>query len=252
MTTNVPNAVRAISHQSAVETLSLSLFIQTPDNGMTRTYCIGDIHGCYTQVNMLITQSIDDAAGRPMQFIFLGDYIDRGPKSRETVDYLIDLQRADPDHVICLKGNHEDLVLAAHDDDAWADNWLAHGGQSTLESYGVSSARDLPPAHINWLRTLPTLYRDQHRIYVHAGINPDRPLHDQDDDDLLWMREPFLSSTALFELFVIHGHTPLPNGRPDIRPNRLNIDTGAVYGGPLTAAVFDDLHREAIRFLSAS
>lgn len=217
---------------------------------MALIYCIGDIHGCFHELQALVNRCINDAAGRPMRFIFLGDYIDRGPQSRDTIEYLIDLQRGRPNHVICLKGNHEDMALAAHDDDAWMDNWLANQGRSTLHSYNISSPRDLPPAHIQWLRSLPTSHRDRHRFYVHAGIHPHRPLAAQDEYDLLWIREPFLSSAKQFELYIVHGHSPMPDGHPDIRPNRLNIDTGAGHGGPLTAAVFDDEHRHPLYFLT--
>lgn len=219
---------------------------------MILTYCIGDIHGCFSKLQALVNRCIDDAAGTPTRFIFLGDYIDRGPQSRETVDYLIGLQRACPDDVICLKGNHEDMALAAHDDDAWTDNWLANQGQSTLQTYKISSPRDLPPAHIRWLRSLPTSYRDPHRFYVHAGIHPECPLQAQDEFDLLWIREPFLSSAKQFGPYIVHGHTPQLDGHPDIRPNRLNIDTGAGHGGPLTAAVFDDEHRHPLYFLTST
>ena len=219
---------------------------------MIVTYCIGDIHGCFRKLQALVNRCINDAAGKPMRFIFLGDYIDRGPQSRKTIHYLIDLHQAHPDDVICLKGNHEDLALVAHDDDTWTDNWLSNGGARTLVSYGISSPRDLPPAHIQWLRTLPTSYQDAHRFYVHAGINPDRPLHAQDEFDLLWIREPFLSSEAQYPCFIVHGHTPQMTGRPDVQPNRLNIDTAAVYGGPLTAAVFDNDYRYPLYFLTSA
>jgi serine/threonine protein phosphatase 1 len=219
---------------------------------MILTYCIGDIHGRFSKLQALVNRCINDAAGTPMRFIFLGDYIDRGSQSRETVEYLIRLQRPRPDQVICLKGNHEDMALAAHDDDAWIDNWLANQGRSTLQSYNISSPQDLPPAHVQWLQSLPTSHRDGHRFYVHAGIHPERPLHAQDEFDLLWIREPFLSSTEQFELCIVHGHTPQQHGRPDMRPNRLNIDTGAGHGGPLTAAVFDDEHRHPLYFLTST
>ena len=106
-------------------------------------------------------------------------------------------------------------------------------------------------AHVDWLRALPLSYDDGRRFFVHAGVNPGAPLDAQDDFDLLWIREPFLSHGGDYGRLIVHGHTPLADGIPDLRGNRLNLDTGAVFGGPLTAAVFDDAQTEPIGFLQA-
>ena len=129
--------------------------------------------------------------------------------------------------------------------------WLAQGGLATLKSYGVAEPRELPRAHVDWLRALPLRYDDGRRFFVHAGVNPATPLETQDDFDLLWIREPFLSHRGDYGRLIVHGHTPLVDGVPDLRGNRLNLDTGAVFGGPLTAAVFDDAQTEPIGFLQA-
>ena len=216
---------------------------------MTRTYASGDIHGCLNKLIELIGLCHADAGKRPIKFIFLGDYIDRGPDSQGVVDFLMSLQQDRPNDVICLMGNHEDMLLAALDAPDWEENWLRNGGIQTLQSYGVATAADIPQHHIEWIHHLPKFHDDGLRLFVHAGIRPDRPFDRQDEHDLLWIREPFLSSTKDFGRFIVHGHTPLKTGRPDIRPNRLNLDTAAVYGGPLTSAVFDSASPAARGFL---
>ena len=213
-------------------------------------FAVGDIHGCFDKLTELLDQCRRFAKGRPSTFIFLGDYIDRGPDSRRVVQTIMDMTVADPERVIALAGNHEDL-LRQTDTSAGMGRWLANGGGATLRSYGVTSPRDLPPAHLAFLRNLPTSYDDGQRLFVHAGIRPGIPLDQQTRDDLLWIREPFLSSDADHGLLIVHGHTPLKSGKPDIRQNRINLDTGAVFGRALTAAVFSDSERDPVDFLQA-
>lgn len=205
---------------------------------MIRTYTIGDIHGCLAKLIALVKLCRTDAGKHRQKFVFLGDYIDRGPDSKGVIDYLMTLQQDRPEDVVCLMGNHEDMLLAALDAEEWEENWLRNGGIHTLSSYGVTAARDLPKSHIDWIRQLPKFNDDGLRFFVHAGVRPHQPLDSQDEYDLLCIREPFLSSTKDFGRLIVHGHTPLRSGRPESRPNRLNLDTAAVYGGPLTAAVF--------------
>lgn len=205
---------------------------------MTRIYAIGDIHGCLTKLVELVGLCRADAGKRPAKFIFLGDYIDRGPDSQGVVEYLMTLQQDRPDDVICLMGNHEDMMLAALDAPDWEENWLRNGGLQTLQSYREATVANIPQDHINWIHNLPKFHDDGLRFFVHAGVHPDRPLHRQDEHDFLWIREPFLSSTKDFSRLIVHGHTPLATGVPDIHSNRVNLDTAAVYGRPLTAARF--------------
>jgi serine/threonine protein phosphatase 1 len=218
---------------------------------MILSYAIADIHGCLDKLTELVRRCNDDAAGRSMRFVFLGDYVDRGPDSRGVIQFLLDLQQSHTGRDIFLKGNHEDLLVAAVDSDYFEERWLSNGGSETLESYGLRSAAEIPEGHVNWLRRLPLFFDDGQRFFVHAGVHPDRPLDRQDDDDLLWIRKPFLTSEKNYGRLIVHGHTPVKDGQPDLRTNRLNLDTGAVFGGPLTAAVFDSAERAPKRFLQA-
>lgn len=214
------------------------------------TFAIGDIHGCLDKLFELLDQCHRLAKGRPSTFIFLGDYIDRGPDSRGVVQTVMDMTAAEPERVITLAGNHEEL-LGLTDTSAGMGRWLANGGSATLRSYGVTSPKDLPPAHLAFLRGLRTFHDDGVRLFVHAGIRPGIPMEKQTRDDLLWIREPFLSSTADHGRLICHGHTPTRGSLPNIKPNRVNVDTGAVFGGPLTAAAFNKSEQGSIQVLQA-
>jgi serine/threonine protein phosphatase 1 len=214
-----------------------------------RTYAIGDVHGRLDLVEQavdMITAHVGDA---PFRVIFLGDYVDRGPDSRGVIDLLMKLQRQWP--VVCLKGNHEDLMLQAITDPGGGrlKRWLEWGGDQTLASYGLHGESDLaaeiPREHVRWMSGLPRTTGDGHRIYVHAGLMPGTPVHRQKEQTLLWIRERFLQGRASdFEAHVVHGHTPLWEGKPDpaepeLLEHRTNIDTAAFATGVLSIAVFD-------------
>lgn len=216
-----------------------------------KTYAVGDVHGMGSALFRLVERCLKDAGHEAAKFVFLGDYLDRGPQSSLAIQLLIDMQSSLGAEFVCLRGNHEAMALAAIEDSRSERLWLLNGGAATLRSYDVASARDLPADHIVWLRSLPTFHDDGKRLFVHAGIDPDRPLHDQREHDLLWIRGKFLEYEGDFGRFVVHGHTPVWNGLPDLREYRVNIDTGAAYGGPLTAAVFNDADARPTSFLQA-
>ena len=217
-----------------------------------RTYAIGDIHGCVGLLSDLLRQIDRDAAGETRRIVCLGDYVDRGPDSAGVILTLRALQKRGED-VICLKGNHEDLMLGAvrvpgPDRDWWIQR---SGGRETLASFGADSVDGVPDDILRWIAECPTGLDDGRRYFVHAGLNPTLPLDAQRDEDRLWIRRPFLDSNHDFGRYVVHGHTPLRTGIPDQRPRRVNLDTAAVYGGRLTAAIFSDAVDAPLGFLQA-
>ena len=218
---------------------------------MSLTYAIGDIHGSLDKLEELMLRCEQDAAGQPATFVFLGDYIDRGPDSYGVVAYLIEMQSRFGDRVIALKGNHEAMAVSVIDGETPIRMWFVGGGEATLESYGGVLPGQLPREHVDWMRSLQLSHDDGRRFFVHAGVDPQKPLNDQAEVALIWIREPFLSYTGDYGRLVVHGHTPQLTGAPDLRNNRLNIDTAAVFGGPLTAAVFDDTQASPLRILQA-
>lgn len=201
------------------------------------TFAIGDVHGCFDKLDGLMRRCTEYAGTRSFRFVMLGDYIDRGPDSRLVIDRLRRLCEQRPNAMVCLMGNHEDLLLAAVENPAEIGNWIDNGGDTTLESYGVDGPANLPDHDIEWIRHLPLYFDDGVRFFVHAGIDPAVPLDQQDRETMLWTRKRY-SETASPGRFIVHGHTPVRSGQPEQHPHRLNLDTGAVYGGPLSAAVF--------------
>jgi serine/threonine protein phosphatase 1 len=212
------------------------------------TYAIGDIHGSYTKLANLLRHCTDHGGDNGARFVFLGDYVDRGERSREVVTLLMERQAAAPGEVICLMGNHEDMLLAAanRQDEAM---WLDNGGGATLDRYGVRGAEDIPAEHLAWFERLPLSSRDERRFVVHAGIMPGIPLEQQRKEVLLWIRDPFLSHATDHALYIVHGHTPTKTG-PELCHNRLNLDTLAWRGNPLVAAVFDERRVGPLAFIA--
>jgi serine/threonine protein phosphatase 1 len=213
------------------------------------TYAIGDIHGRFDLLEAALSQIERHSAGLRRRIVFLGDYVDRGPESRSVVERLIPLNRAG--EIICLKGNHEALMvdaLNATKPGAFA-RWGANGGHETLASYGARDHPDpacvIPHDHVRWMTTLPLTSADPHRIYVHAGFSPRKPLEDQSEETCLWIREKFLRAPGRdLPGHVVHGHTPYWEGKPDpeapeLLDHRTNLDTAAFATGILTIGVFD-------------
>ena len=221
-------------------------------------YAVGDIHGRLDLLaGLLGLIELDAQASRPADrrtLVFLGDYVDRGPDSRGVVERLI-AEVPQGFDVHFLKGNHEAMLLDFLDD-AWRlEHWLMNGGEETMRSYGVDTVRlaqlgapagtwrqafaeALPEAHLRFFRDLQLSVSFGDYLFVHAGLRPGVPLAAQSEADLIWIRGPFLSHADPFDKIVVHGHTP--GERPDIRANRIGIDTGAVFSGRLTALRLED------------
>ncbi len=231
----------------------------------TRVYAIGDIHGRLDLLRQLRAQIVDDARrsawtnpadARDNVVVYLGDYVDRGPDSCGVLDLLID-EPLPGFRSVHLKGNHEEMLLAClRDPDRAASQWLYNGGEQAVESYGVAprgsprAVRDafaqcLPPRHLAFLEGLPLHHSEGDYLFVHAGIRPGVPLERQTPEDLLWIRTLFLASPADHGMVVVHGHTPV--AEPEIRPNRIGIDTWAFASGRLSCLVLWDAERRILR-----
>ncbi len=213
------------------------------------TYGVGDIHGRLDLLKSAVEAIAEHAKDTEFRVVFLGDYVDRGPDSRRVIELLMGLQRIWS--VVCLKGNHEELMLRAVVEraDGALQLWLENGGAATLRSYGLEpeaeSADRIPSRHIRWLSSLPLTTADPHRIFVHAGLMPRTASHRQKEQTCLWIRKRFLEGQpGDFEGHVVHGHTPLWDGKPDpgqpeLLEHRTNLDTGAFATGVLSVGVFD-------------
>ena len=222
----------------------------TPDG--LRLYAIGDIHGCIGMLAEMHDKIAADLAARPPadhRIIHIGDYGDRGPDSAGVVARLAALTATDP-RVLALRGNHDQMLIDfLADPDASAPMLLGNGGKETLRSYGVKTrgqnyaslaaqlAEKLPAADRAFLTGLRLTARFGDYLFVHAGIRPGVPLAAQAAADLIWIREPFLFDPRDHGVVVVHGHTPA--NPAEVMPNRINVDTGAVYGGPMTCAVLE-------------
>ncbi|PTQ13571.1 metallophosphoesterase [Sphingomonas oleivorans] len=216
-----------------------------------RIYAIGDIHGRRDLLDSLIAMiDEDDHRRRPAKtmLIFLGDVVDRGPDSRGVIERLITLGDS-PQQTLFLMGNHEEMLLLAHDGDPRVASQLDHiGGRQTLASYGVDDREfdrsdperlvrllreRIPKQHIDFLRSFRDAIVIGDYLFVHAGIRPGIPLAEQKSSDLHWIRHEFLDHQGDHGAIVIHGHSI--SDRPEQRPNRIGIDTGAYASGRLTA-----------------
>ena len=223
-----------------------------------RIYAIGDMHGRIDLHAALMDMIVADAAStkeRDLVLIYLGDYIDRGPASDQIIETLI---ASPPDgfRVRYLRGNHEDMLLQFIDGINNTDVWLNNGGEQTLVAYGCASTGNprqtrldlrtkLPASHLAFFRSLKTMHQEGDYLFVHAGLRPGIPIEQQSDADMMWIRTAFLQSTENFGKFVIHGHSIQPE--PEIRHNRIGIDTGAWRTDVLTCLVLDGEER---KFLS--
>ncbi|KRR24149.1 metallophosphoesterase [Bradyrhizobium lablabi] len=218
----------------------------------TRIYAVGDVHGRADLLSEITARIDDDIRRRPIAHtieVYLGDYIDRGPDSKTVLDLLA--VRLVANHAVCLRGNHEAVMEGFLQDPAILPYWLQLGGMQTLASYGIEPRDEnetafnlhrhfvdaFPRAHELVMRCLRDQFSCGDFLFVHAGIRPGVPIEHQDPNDLIWIRDEFLDSTQRHERFVVHGHTPVPH--PDIRHNRINIDTAAWRTGTLTCVAIE-------------
>ena len=219
-----------------------------------RIYAIGDIHGRLDLLNELLARISGDIALRPTVrplYVFLGDYIDRGTSSRETIDRLI--EHGKTHESVFLKGNHELIAIKCLSDRGLFDQWLRLGGLETLVSYGVPAETlangkqiaelqsafhgALPQAHFRFFRDLKNSFECGDFFFAHAGVKPNVELSRQKENDLLWIRGEFLMSKDDFGKIIVHGHTP--TREIEVGPNRINIDTGAFATGCLSCLVLE-------------
>jgi serine/threonine protein phosphatase 1 len=231
----------------------------TPDG--LRVYAVGDLHGRDDLLGDLAGLIERDCANAPGEVvtIFLGDYVDRGPDSAAVVERLATGRFPTP--LRALRGNHEAVLLEFLDDPAALGFWREYGGLETLHAYGVDVSKAMrgqnyEEARAAFLAALPASHRAflvatelsatiGDYFFCHAGVRPGAPLSAQAEEDLLWVRDGFLSYERSFGKIVVHGHTPVAS--PEIRANRINIDTGAFATSRLTCLALEGQER---RFLS--
>ena len=231
-------------------------------------FAIGDVHGEADKLARLHAAILDRIAfeGCEARIVHLGDYIDRGPNSRGVIERIMALEKrfeADPRiSIVSLRGNHEQMLLDAMAEETDDSGWLVQGLE-TLDSYAgrlVTQADGwralILQEHLDWMARLPLMLRDpeRHLVFVHAGIEPDA-FPNEDIATYLWTRSDRFFDCAgwpdreeLKDLLVVHGHTPMD--APELFPNRINIDTGACFGGYLTAVMLKE--GEAPQFLGAA
>ncbi len=226
-----------------------------------RIYAIGDVHGRADLLGQLLSRIeahiIAHPTPRPVH-VLIGDYIDRGPRSREVLDLLINCSQSR--EMIFLRGNHDVFIRDFIRKPALLRDWSKIGGLETLMSYGlqppinadadtqkalaVALYSALPARHRAFLNKLVSSFTCGGYFFAHAGVRPGIPLAKQHDDDLLWIRDDFLLHEEDFGKIVVHGHTPVRE--IDIRPNRINIDTGAYVTGRLSCLILEGDHVEPL------
>jgi serine/threonine protein phosphatase 1 len=209
---------------------------------MRRTYVIPDLHGRCDLLDQALARIAGHGSDGAGCIVALGDYVDKGPASRQVIERLLPGLSGEPRFrgwsFAALKGNHDAMMVQALRDPARMDDWLRKGGDAALASYGGDAAA-VPQAHIDWLDGLPLLHLDPHRLYVHAGVDPDLPLDRQSEATLLWKRYPKGYPHGFGARHVVHGHDNFPEG-PLLYDGRSNLDTLAWRTGRLVIGIFDD------------
>ena len=221
-----------------------------------RLYAIGDVHGrldLLTAMHRRIESELEyRAASSDWRIIHLGDYVDRGPDSRNVIDFLIEAKKRDPRNIM-LAGNHDIGMLEFLANGEPDGLFMNYGGVQTAQSYGVDLTRDahwhgkteavrrghaalvkaVPRSHVDFLQSLTFSVTFGDFFFCHAGIRPGVPLDHQNQQDLIWIRDAFHDHSGLFSKVIVHGHTPVPEA--EVRANRVNVDTLAWKSGALSA-----------------
>lgn len=203
-----------------------------------RCYVIGDIHGCLEETAYLLEALPLELSDR---LVFLGDYVDRGPNSKGVVSYLLKWRRERKQEMVFLKGNHEDMFFSFLGlGGNYGDMFLFNGGQTTLTSYGIPSRKSptemisrIPKSHLDFFKTLKPYYLMGSFLCVHAGIHPLKPLGEQVEKEMFWIRDEFIYNPHPLPYTVLYGHTPQREVYFDL-PYKIGLDTGLVYGNRLS------------------
>ena len=227
-------------------------------NDFSQIFVVGDIHGCHIllkQIHKKILDKSNNTSDNKL-LIYLGDYIDRGSKIKETIQALLDFQPNNFQQIFLL-GNHEQMMLDFINnvpDSLYL--WILNGGDETLNSYGIKETafyknqtknnemirnelvNNIPKDHLQFFNNLSLFHQWGEYFFVHAGIDPEIPLEKQDKNTLIWQRRrKFLANTKMFEKIIVHGHTPQP--KVENLENRINLDTGAFYTEILSCLIID-------------
>jgi serine/threonine protein phosphatase 1 len=211
---------------------------------MSLTYAIPDIHGRIDLLESAIDKILKHSAEERSTIVTLGDYVDRGPTSRQVIERLMGW-RPDRLTVVNLKGNHEAMMWETCNNLAELSWWIENGGDQTLASYGGQSSqggfdpRIVPRAHLDWISNLSLMHVDQHRVFVHAAVDPKIPLDQQNEQTLLWKRYPEGFGLGHGHRHVVHGHHANPKA-PIITNGKTNLDALAWKTGRLVIGVFED------------
>lgn len=202
------------------------------------TYAVGDIHGCSDGLRLVLDRIARHSRGEPHRLVLLGDYVNIGPDSRKVLDLLIERPA-----IVALRGHHDVMLLAAAQGSAgsvW--NFRFHGGDTTLRSFGVSDPRSIPQGYLDFIRFgLRRYAEDERHVFVHATVDTSiADMAGQDDQVLLWAKEPASAGSEEFGRYIVHGHWPQADALPEILPHRCNLDTSGCITGVFTCGIFDD------------
>lgn len=216
------------------------------------TFAIGDLHGRLDLLEGALDLIAKRAGTKPYKFVVCGDFVDRGPDSKGIIEMLMLMQSVPELNVVVLKGNHEDMMVQCLERRAQLRWWVGNGGGMTLISYGFTSTEQvydamdsggaIPAAHMAWLKDLPIYHMDEHRAFVHAGLNPDLPLAEQKPEYVMWRYDGGSIEDQPNYTFegkhVVHGHVQHAEG-PLLLEHTSNLDTFAWLTGRLAVGVFD-------------